>query len=75
MNCPDCGEEMQPGFIYVRGMGGSLFWSKSKDIGFMSREGLEQIDLSKLSVSGTGTQAVVPGYHCDTCKTVSFKSE
>lgn len=75
MKCPECGQDMESGFIYVRGLGGSLFWSKSKDTGFMSRKGLEQIDLRKISVTGLAAQGVVPAERCATCAMVAFKSE
>ena len=75
MKCPSCGKDMESGFIYVRGISGSLFWSKSKDTSFLSRRGLEQIDLSKLSRTGTGTQAVLDASRCISCTIIAFKSE
>ena len=73
MKCPSCGKDMESGFIYVRGIGGSLFWSKSKDTRFFSRRGLEQIDLSKLSRTGTGTQAVLDAARCSSCTIIAFR--
>jgi len=64
---------MEAGYIYVRGIGSALFWSKTKDRNIFSRKDLEQIDLSKISVTGTGTQAVLPASCCEICKTVSLK--
>ena len=75
MKCPSCGQDMEPGYIYVRGIGGSLFWSKSKNTRFFSRKGLEQIDLSKVSVTGIGAQAVLNASRCEPCSTVTFKSK
>jgi hypothetical protein len=75
MKCPACNNEMEPGFLYVRGFGGSLFWSNSKETGFFSRKDLEQVDLSKLSVTGTAIQGVLAAFRCSSCKYVLFKSE
>ena len=50
MKCPKCGNEMERGYLYVRGFGGSLYWGPGKDTSFFSRRGLQQIDLSKMSV-------------------------
>ena len=74
MKCPACNKDMESGFLYVRGFGGSLFWSNSKDTGFLSKKDLEHIDLSKLSVTGTGTQGVLPAFRCTSCTTITFKS-
>jgi hypothetical protein len=65
---------MEPGFLYIRGFGGSLFWSRSSDVPFYSRRGLDQIDLARLSTGGTATQAVVAATRCHTCFTVVFKA-
>ena len=53
MKCPACDGGLDQGFIYVRGIGGALFWARTKDIGFLARKGLEQIDLNAFSVTGT----------------------
>ena len=47
--CPECRNEMEAGYLYVRGLGGSLFWGPTKDVRFYSRRDLMQIDLGKLS--------------------------
>lgn len=73
MNCAECGKEMEPGFVYVRGMGGSLFWSTDGDVRFPSKRGLEQLDLSKLSTTSIGAQAVVSASRCTQCGVVSFQ--
>jgi len=75
MKCPSCSKEMEPGFIYVRGIGGSLFWSKNKDTRFFSRRELEQIDLGKLSLTGIGAQAVLGAVRCSSCAIIAFKSK
>ncbi|MGE5276633.1 MAG: PF20097 family protein [Acidobacteriota bacterium] len=75
MKCPSCDGGLEEGFLYVRGIGGALFWSSAKDVGFLSRQGLEQIDLSAASVTGTGTQAVLEAWKCDRCKMVGFRSK
>ncbi len=74
MNCPNCSNEMEKGFLYVRGFAGSLFWSTSGHVRFFSREGLQQIDLSRLSQTPTGAQAVLPASRCSTCSMIAFKS-
>ena len=74
MNCPACDALMDRGFLYVRGIGGSLFWSTRSDVSFFSRKELEQIDLGRVSVSPTGAQAVVESWRCSACRTVAFRS-
>ncbi len=74
MNCPACSAKMGEGFIYVRGIGGSLFWSKSKTVSFFSRKELEQVDLTKLSVTPTGMQAVLEACRCPSCGVLAFRS-
>jgi hypothetical protein len=74
MNCPECTKEMENGFLYVRGFGGSLLWGKMKDIGLLSRRELQQIDLSKLSLTGVSTQAVLGASRCLSCGTLAFKA-
>lgn len=73
MNCPECGKEMGNGYLYIRGFGGSLLWGQTKDTGVLSRGGLEQIDLSKLSLTGVATQAVLAAVRCSGCGTLAFK--
>lgn len=65
---------MESGFMYVRGLGGSLFWSKAKDTRFFSRRGLEQIDLGRLSLTSTAAQAVLGAARCRSCATIAFKA-
>ena len=74
MKCPSCGKEMEPGFLYVRGLGGSLFWSVAKDTRFFSRRGLEQIDLGRLSLTRTAAQAVLSAARCYSCATITFQA-
>lgn len=74
MNCPDCAKGMENGYLYVRGLGGSLLWGKTKDTRLLSRRELEQIDLSKLSLTGVSTQAVVAAARCSGCGTLAFKA-
>ncbi len=73
MQCPECRNEMEKGYLYVRGFGGSLFWSTDKDTRFFSRRGLQQIDLSKISVIPPAAQAVLEAGKCATCGTIHFK--
>jgi hypothetical protein len=74
MTCPECKNEMEAGFLYVRGFGGSLFWGTRKDAKFLSRRDLMQIDLGKLSVMRPRAQAVLPAGKCSKCGMVSFKA-
>ena len=74
MKCPECGNEMEKGYLYVRGLGGSLYWGSNKDTSFFSRRGLQQIDLSKMSVVSPAAQAVLEACKCATCRTVYFKA-
>jgi len=74
MKCPSCGKDMEVGFLYVRGIGGSLFWSEANDTGFFSRRNLEQIDLEHLSVKGTAAQAVLKAARCRSCTLIAFEA-
>ena len=74
MKCPACDGGLEQGFMYVRGIGGALFWGRTKESGFLSRKGLEQIDLNAASVTGTGMQAVLEAWRCDDCKILVFRS-
>ena len=74
MKCPSCGKEMELGFMYVRGLGGSLFWSETKDTRFFSRRDLEQIDLGRLSLTGTSAQAILSATRCRPCALIAFKA-
>ena len=74
MKCPSCDRNLEEGFLYLRGIGGALFWGRAKDVGFLTRQGLEQIDLDAASVTGTRAQAVLEAWRCDRCKMVGFRS-
>ena len=74
MNCPTCAVEMKSGFLYVRGLGGALFWSESAETKVFSRKSLTQIDLRKISKVPTGGQAIVPAHHCAPCGLMTFKT-
>ncbi len=74
MNCPSCDKEMENGGLYVRGLGGSLFWSVKKSIPWFSRRDLNQIDLSKMSLTRTGAQAVIESWRCR-CGLITFKAK
>jgi len=65
---------MEKGYLYVRGLGGSLFWSTEKNSGFFSRRGLQQIDLGKISALSPRAQAVIQAGKCGNCGTVSFRA-
>ena len=71
--CPSCNQSLETGFLYVRGIGASLHWSTRSDTGFLARRNLEQIDLSQVSVTGTGGQAVVKAWLCSACNFVCFR--
>jgi Domain of unknown function (DUF6487) len=72
--CPECRNEMEAGYLYVRGLGGSLFWGRTKDARFYSRRDLMQIDLGKLIAIRPAAQAVLPAGKCSKCGMVSFKA-
>ena len=72
--CPECRNEMEAGYLYVRGLGGSLFWGPTKGVRFYSRRDLMQIDLGKLSAIRPAAQAVLPAGKCSKCGMVSFKA-
>ena len=74
MKCPACDTELVGGFLYVRGIGASLYWSEKGDASLLSKKELEQIDLSKISRTPTGNQAVVPAWRCGECDLVMFSS-
>ncbi len=75
MNCAICQTEMKNGALYVRGLGGSLYWSSRKDIGIFSKKGLSQIDLSKISITPVGKQAVIESWRCTACSMIMFKGD
>ena len=75
MDCPTCKREMSHGGLYVRGVAAALHWSQRQDVGLLSRRGLEQIDLEKASLTGTGGQAVLDGWRCEPCGIVAFQEE
>ena len=74
MKCAECGNEMETGFLYVRGFAGSLYWGTKGDTSFLSRKELQQIDLGKVSVVRPAAQAVVKAGKCAACGTVLFKA-
>lgn len=75
MDCPHCKNEMENGYLYVRGLGGSLFWGTDKDTGFTSRRGLQQIDLEKISIVSPAAQAVIEAAKSAVCGTVAFQAD
>jgi hypothetical protein len=63
--CPSCESDLEDGYLYARGLGAALFWSHHGDTGIWSRKNLQQIDLDKISITGTGGQAVSSkALHC-----------
>ena len=73
MECSGCGKTMDKGYLYVRGMGGSLFWSTEGGVRFPSKRSLEQLDLSKLSTTPIGAQGVLEAWRCANCGVLSFR--
>jgi len=73
LKCPACERLLDPGFLYLRGIGAALFWSERGDTGMMSRKNLEQIELDKISTTGTGGQVVIKAWHCPDCEFISFR--
>ena len=72
--CPFCSATLSEVFLYVRGIGAALFRSGRSDVALLSRADLQQINLSKISQTGTGAQAVIRAWHCDNCDSLSFKA-
>ena len=72
MNCPSCETTLEKGFLYVRGFGGSLFWSTSGSTRFFSRRDLDPVNLGRLSTTPTGGQAVLEAWRCPDCGLVAF---
>ncbi|MCP4391768.1 MAG: hypothetical protein GY802_25965 [Gammaproteobacteria bacterium] len=73
LKCPSCETDLESGFLYTRGIGGALFWSLKGDTGMWSRKHLEQIDLDRISTTGTGAQAVIKAWRCSHCEFVCFR--
>lgn len=73
--CPFCSAPLGEAYLYVRGIGAALYRSSDPDVRFFSRSNLEQISLDKISLTGTGAQAVIRALSCEKCGSVSFKSE
>jgi hypothetical protein len=74
MICAECRNEMQAGYLYVRGVASALFWGTKNDVSFFSRSDLIQIDLGTVSTARPATQSVIPASKCGTCGTISFKA-
>jgi hypothetical protein len=74
VTCPECKNEMDAGYLYIRGAGGALFWGTKKGVTFYKREGLTQIHLDNVSATRPATQAVIPATKCGGCGIVSFKA-
>lgn len=71
--CPSCEADLESGFLYARGIGAALFWSHQADTGMWSRKQLQQIDLDRISTTGTGGQAVIEAWQCPQCEFVCFR--
>ncbi len=65
---------MEKGYLYLRGLGGSLFWGTKKDIRFFSRRELELIDISKISLIRPAAQAVLAAAKCPGCGMIAFQA-
>ena len=74
MNCPECNAAMTDGFLYVRGIGSSLAWSTDPDVRLLSKKGLDVVDLTELSRTPSGGQAVLDATRCPSCNIVSFRA-
>jgi len=72
-SCPFCSSDLESGHLYVRGIGASLFWSRHGDTRLLSRKHLEQIDLSNISTTYVGGQAVIGAWRCTGCDLVCFR--
>jgi hypothetical protein len=71
--CPSCESDLEDGYLYARGLGAALFWSHHGDTGIWSRKNLQQIDLDKISITGTGGQAVIAAWQCPRCEMLCFR--
>ena len=67
MTCPECQVQMDKGFLYVRGIGSSLARSSDPKIRFFSKKGLDLVNLTELSRTPTGGQAVLDASRCPHC--------
>lgn len=74
MKCSRCDVEMEDGAMYVRGMFTSLLWSSRKDASFLSKRGLDIINLGNISRTPTGAQAVIESARCRQCGAITFDS-
>jgi hypothetical protein len=75
MLCPECNDQMDAGYLYVRGFGATLLWSASDSVSPVSRKGVTQIDLRGIGAVPSRQQAVVPACRCSTCGAIQFKSK
>ena len=71
-SCPRCGDPLEPGYLYVRGLGASVHWSTEPGKSFLSRKGLRQLDLSAGSQTNAGGQAELESHHCPSCNLYCF---
>jgi len=74
MKCPKCDTQLEKGFIYIRGLGASIFWSTSENTWFLSRKDLTQLDLGRISKTPVGAQAVLPAFRCGQCGMAMFET-
>lgn len=75
MKYPECNSDMDEGFLYVRGMGASLAWRADPDTRFYSKKSLELVNLTDLSRTPAGAQAVLDAPRCSACGLVVFRSK
>ena len=68
--CPSCGDRLDQGYVYVRGMGAAMYWSEDGDLRFGSTQGLVQLDLQH--TVGGRNQATLPALRCHGCGFVGF---
>ena len=73
LTCPVCATTLEKGHLYVRGIFASLHWSTRGDTRVLSRKNLEQIDLSRISSTPAGGQAVINAWLCPACNLLSFR--
>jgi len=73
--CPFCSAPLEEAYLYVRGVFGALHFSSRPDVSWFSRSDLTQIDLGAVSKTGTGAQAVLSGLRCDSCGSISFRTQ
>jgi len=73
--CPFCSAPLEDAYLYVRGVFAALHFSSKPDVSWLSRSELTQVDLDAVSKTGTGAQAVISALRCESCGSISFRTQ